>query len=217
MLLRTEREPSQVWQEDPAMHQLHRASGIRGSGFSHPPLLLASKEHKAHSASRGWGWYQAAKCDVSDRPSQDASAQRPHVYFHPTHPARLDPLSPCQCLQFDLTSTFANNPSSLKCFPLSQRARVHMILRAFQLFLSVSGQELDERRGLLDLVPSKGGDWHRLLFAGPSVCPPSSTWRKDSKTSLSLSQEAGRVDGVKAGGRVALPSEPVRLSAQEWE
>ena len=194
------------------MHQLHRVSGIRGSGFSHP-LLLASKEHKACSASRGaGGGYQAAKCDVSDRPSQDAFAQSPHVYFHPTHPGRL-----CQCPQFDLTSTFANNPSSVKCFPLSQRARLHMILRAFQLFLSVSGQELEERRGLLDLVPSKGGDWHRLLFAGPSVCPPSSTWRKDSKTSLSLSQEAGRVDGVKAEGRVALPSEPVRLSTQEWK
>lgn len=58
----------------------------------------------------------------------------------------------------------------------------------------------------LDVVPSKGGDWHRLLLAGTSVCPPSSAWRKDSKSSLSWSQEAGRVDGVKAGGRVALPS-----------
>lgn len=86
MLLRTEREPSQAWQEDPATHQLLRVSGIRGSGFSHPPLLLASKEHKARSASRGVeGGYQAAKWDVSDRPSQDASAQRPRVYFHPTH------------------------------------------------------------------------------------------------------------------------------------
>lgn len=92
-----------------------------------------------------------------------------------------------------------------------------MVLRAFQLFLSVSGQELEERRGLLDVVPSKGGDWHRLLLAGTSVCPPSSAWRKDSKSSLSWSQEAGRVDGVKAGGRVALPSESVRLSTQEWK
>ena len=51
MLPQTEREASQVWQEDPAVHQLNRASGIRGSGFSHPPPLLAPKEHNARSAS----------------------------------------------------------------------------------------------------------------------------------------------------------------------
>lgn len=111
----------------------------------------------------------------------------------------------------------AHNPSSLKYSPLRQGSRVRRVSRAFQLFLSVSGQELEKRRGLLDPVPSEGGDWHRLLFAGPTVCPPSSAWRKESKASLGWPQEAGRVDGVKAGGRVAPPSEPVRLSTQEWK
>lgn len=49
------------------MHQLHRVSGIKGSGFSHPPPLLALKKHNAHSASRGEG-NRAAKADVSAGP-----------------------------------------------------------------------------------------------------------------------------------------------------
>lgn len=47
------------------MHQLHWMSGIKGSGFSHPPPLLALKEHSAHSASRGEG-SRAAKANVSE-------------------------------------------------------------------------------------------------------------------------------------------------------
>ena len=105
MLLRTEREPSQVWQEDPAMRQLHRVSGVRGSGFSHPPLSWHEKSTRPTVPPAGvGGGDQAAKYDASDRPRQDASAQGPHVCFHPTHPGVLDPVSLCRYLQFDLTS-----------------------------------------------------------------------------------------------------------------
>lgn len=56
------------------MHQLHWVSGIKGSGFSHPPPLLALNKHNAHSASRGEG-NRAAKADVSAGPGWDAWAQ----------------------------------------------------------------------------------------------------------------------------------------------
>ena len=69
-------------------------------------------------------------------------------------------------------------------------------------------------------MPSEGGNGHRLLCAGPSVCPPHSAWRKDSEASLGWTQEAGRVDGVEVGGWVTLTSAPdtsVRVSIQEWK
>lgn len=73
--------------------QLYRVSGRKGSGFSHPPPLLAPKQHNAHSACRGEG-NGMAKTDVSDRPGRDASAQlSAHVCFCPTRPRWLDPLS----------------------------------------------------------------------------------------------------------------------------
>lgn len=144
MLPQTEREASQVWQEDPAMHQLHWVSGIKGSGFSHPPPLLALKEHNAHSASRGEG-NQAAHTDVSDRPGQDASAQCTCVCFCPTHPGWLDPLS---CMKVSVTC-HQDNPSSLQFFPLSQGSRMHLPLRiSFKNILDssrVSGQREEEK------------------------------------------------------------------------
>lgn len=48
------------------MHQLQWVSGIKGSGFSHPPPLLAPKSHNAHSACREEG-NGVAKTVVSDR------------------------------------------------------------------------------------------------------------------------------------------------------
>ena len=106
------------------------------------------------------------------------------------------------CVDICNSTSPACDPSSLKCSPLSQESSFKSIPAITQC------QELEERRVLQDPVASKGGDWHRLLFAGPTVCPPNSAWRKDSKASLGWSQEAGRV---------ALPSEPVRLSTQEWK
>lgn len=92
MLLRTQREASQVWQENPGLHQLHGASGIKGSGFSHPPPLLARKEDNAHGASKGER-NGAAKPDVSDRPGWDTAAQPACVCCNPTHSGQQDLVS----------------------------------------------------------------------------------------------------------------------------
>lgn len=74
------------------MHQLYRVSGIKGSGFSFPPPLLAPKENNAHSASRGEG-NRAAKADGSDGPGADSFAQHTCPRFQPSHPGWLAPLS----------------------------------------------------------------------------------------------------------------------------
>lgn len=74
------------------MYQLYRVSGIKGSGFSHPPRLLAPKENNAHSASGGEG-NRAAKADGSDGPGEHSFAQHTCLRSHPSHPGWLDPLS----------------------------------------------------------------------------------------------------------------------------
>ena len=120
MLLRTEREPSQVWQEDPAMHQLHRVSGVRGSGFSHPPLSWHEKSTRPHCLQWGWG----------------VGIRQPSMMFQ-TGPARMPllraPMSTSTpptlegwiqfpCVDICNSTSPACDPSSLKCSPLSQES-----------------------------------------------------------------------------------------------